>query len=303
MANNPIAIIGSTASGKSSLSIEIAKKYNGIILSLDALSVYKEIDISSAKPSKSDLSEIKHFGIDEVYPDTHFNTLDFSDCYFKAIKYAKDNNKNLIIVGGTSFYLKSLIEGLSEYPTISKEALKKTKLQMQDKKQAYELLKSIDEKLTIHANDTYRIEKQLNMYFQTNQSLREFNEKNPKKKIIQEDIDIFNLYIEKDILDEQIEIRTSNMINDGLIEEVKYLKNKYDNNLKAMQSIGIKETLSYLNNEISKEELKSLIIKNTKALAKRQKTFNRTQFDCFSGDTKAIKSEINKLKFSSCNGI
>jgi len=133
MTNSPIAIIGSTASGKSSLSIEIAKKYNGIILSLDALSIYKEIDIVSAKPSKSDLSEIKHFGIDEVYPDKHFNILDFSACYFQAIEYAKSNNKNLIIVGGTSFYLKSLIEGLSEYPTISKEALDKTKSQMQNK--------------------------------------------------------------------------------------------------------------------------------------------------------------------------
>ncbi len=294
MASNPIAIIGSTASGKSSLSIEIAKKYNGVILSLDALSVYKEIDISSAKPSKSDLSAVKHFGVDEVYPDVHFNVLDFSSCYFEAIEYANKHNKNLIIVGGSSFYLKSLMDGLSEYPTISKEAIKKTTLQMQDKKQAYELLKSIDDKITIHSNDTYRIEKQLNMYFQTNQSLREFNENNPKKKIIKEDINIFNLYTEKNILDSQIEIRTNDMLNSGLIEEVDYLKNKYNHNLKAMQSIGIKETLSYLNNEINKEELKSLIIKNTKALAKRQKTFNRTQFDCFSGGVEEIRLQISK---------
>jgi tRNA dimethylallyltransferase len=294
MNNEPIAIIGSTASGKSSLSIEVAKKYNGIILSLDSLSVYKQIDIASAKPSKNDLSIIKHFGINEVYPDTHFNILDFSYCYFNALKYAKDNNKNLIIVGGTSFYLKSLIDGLSPYPKISKEAINKTKEQLKDKKQAYELLKKVDKNITIHPNDTYRIEKHLNIYFETNNSLREFNIKNPKEKIIKENIKIFNLYIEKDILDKQIKLRTKNMIKNGLLDEISYLKNKYNNDLKAMKSIGIKETISYLNKEINKQELEDLIIKNTKSLAKRQKTFNKTQFNCVIGDISKIRLEIDK---------
>ena len=108
-----IAIIGSTASGKTGLSLELAHKTNSIILSLDSLSVYKEIDVASAKPTKEERGDIIHFGINEVFPNEEFDVIQFINCYKKAKKFAQQNNKNLIIVGGTGFYLKSLIEGIS----------------------------------------------------------------------------------------------------------------------------------------------------------------------------------------------
>ncbi len=108
-----LAIIGSTASGKTGLSLDIASKTNSIILSLDSLSVYKEIDIASAKPTKEERGDIIHFGIDEVYPNEQYDVVEFFESYKKAKNYAKEKEKNLIIVGGTGFYLKALVEGLS----------------------------------------------------------------------------------------------------------------------------------------------------------------------------------------------
>ena len=132
-----IAIIGSTASGKTALSLEIASKTNAVILSLDSLCVYKEIEIASAKPTLKERGEIIHFGIDEVYPNEEFDVVKFIELYKKAKEYAIKNKKNLIIVGGTGFYLKALIDGLS------KGIDSKIKLDI-SQLEAYELLYSID---------------------------------------------------------------------------------------------------------------------------------------------------------------
>ena len=129
-----IALIAPTASGKTELSIEIAKKTNSIILSIDSLSIYKEIDIASAKPSPSKRAKIKHFGIDEIYIDEKFNVMRFIELYKKATQFAKDNNKNLIIGGGTSFYLKTLIDGISQIPKIEEKNILKAKELIKEKK-------------------------------------------------------------------------------------------------------------------------------------------------------------------------
>ena len=115
------AIIGPTASGKSDLAISLAKKLNYEILSLDSLSIYKEIDIASAKPSKKELKEIKHYGVDEIYPNEKFDVTKFIEIYKKI------PHKNIIIVGGTSFYLKAMIDGISKMPNITEEIKKEAK--------------------------------------------------------------------------------------------------------------------------------------------------------------------------------
>jgi len=106
------ALIGPTASGKSDLALKLAKKLNYEILSLDSLSIYKEIDIASAKPSKQDLAQVKHYGVNEIYPNEKFDVMKFIEIYKKI------PHKNIIIVGGTSFYLKAMIDGISQMPTI-----------------------------------------------------------------------------------------------------------------------------------------------------------------------------------------
>ncbi|MFK2822253.1 tRNA (adenosine(37)-N6)-dimethylallyltransferase MiaA [Arcobacter sp. YIC-80] len=268
-----IAIIGSTASGKTGLSIEIAKKTDSIILSLDSLSVYKEIDIASAKPTKNERDNIIHFGIDEVYPNEEFDVIEFIKLYKKTKKYAQENNKSLIIVGGTSFYLKTLIEGMS----IGVNSKIKLDIPVDE---AYDLLYSLDKEYMqkIEKNDKYRIEKAYAIYKDSKLTPTQYFKENPKKPIAP-DLKIFEILWDRDELRRRISLRTKQMIKDGLIDEVIYLENKYTREPNCMSSIGIIETLEYLDGKINKEQLEEKISLNTAKLAKRQNTFNKGQFE------------------------
>lgn len=288
-----IAIIGPTASGKTSLAIDIAHKTNSVILSLDSLSVYKEIDIASAKPTKQERAGIVHFGIDEVFPNQTFDVLEFIACYKKAKMYATEYDHNLVIVGGTGFYLKTLIDGISlgitthEPMDISLE-------------EAYELLRHLDpvymEK--IKSNDKYRIEKTYNIYRQTKLSPTEYFLKNPKKPFAP-NLPIFEILWEPEELRQRIALRTKQMLEEGLIDEVIYLEKKYTREPNCMSSIGIIETLQYLDGKLNKTQLEEKIATNTAQLAKRQRTFNRSQFN--NQQTKNILESLNSdiLKFFS----
>ncbi len=268
-----IAIIGSTASGKTGLSLEIAQQTNSIILSLDSLSVYKEIDIASAKPTKEERGDIPHFGINEVYPNEVFDVIQFIDCYKKAKEYAIKNNNNLIIVGGTGFYLKALVEGLS----IGIDSKVKLDIPIKD---AYDLLYSIDKKYMekIEKNDKYRIEKAYSIYKQSNKSPSQYFRDNPKIPIAK-DLQIFEILWDREELRKRISLRTKLMMNDGIIDEVISLEKKYSRSPNAMASIGIVETLDFLDGKLTKNELREKIALNTAKLAKRQNTFNKGQFN------------------------
>ncbi|RZV14004.1 tRNA (adenosine(37)-N6)-dimethylallyltransferase MiaA [Aliarcobacter butzleri] len=267
-----IAIIGSTASGKTALSLEIASKTNSIILSLDSLCVYKEIDIVSAKPTLEERGEILHFGIDEVYPNVEFDVVCFMELYKKAKEYALKNNKNLIIVGGTGFYLKALIDGLS----LGIETKVKLDISVSE---AYDLLYSLDEMYMkkIEKNDKYRVEKAYAIYKQTGLTPTLYFEKNPKIPLAK-DLKIFEILWEKEELKKRVASRTNTMIKSGLIDEIIYLERKYTRAPNCMSSIGIIETFEYLDGKLSKEELEEKISQNTMKLAKRQNTFNKGQF-------------------------
>lgn len=267
-----IAIIGSTASGKTALSLEIASKTNSIILSLDSLCVYKEIDIVSAKPTLEERGEILHFGIDEVYPNVEFDVVCFMELYKKAKEYALKNDKNLIIVGGTGFYLKALIDGLS----LGIETKMKLDISVSE---AYDLLYSLDEMYMkkIEKNDKYRVEKAYAIYKQTGLTPTLYFEKNPKIPLAK-DLKIFEILWEKEELKKRVASRTNTMIKSGLIDEIIYLERKYTRAPNCMSSIGIVETFEYLDGKLSKEELEEKISQNTMKLAKRQNTFNKGQF-------------------------
>lgn len=267
-----IAIIGSTASGKTGLSIEIAQQTNSIILSLDSLSVYKEIDIASAKPLKEERGDIIHFGIDELYPNEKFDVIQFFDCYKRAKNFAQENNKNLIIVGGTGFYLKALTQGLST--GLEKEV----ELDI-PQEQAYELLFSLDQEYMqkIEKNDTYRIRKAYSIFKQSGYIPSKYFELNPKEPIAK-NIEIFEILWDREELRKRINLRTSLMIKEGIIDEVIYLEKKYRRSPNAMASIGIIETLDYLDGKLNKMQLEEKIAINTAKLAKRQNTFNKGQF-------------------------
>ncbi|CAA6806976.1 MAG: tRNA dimethylallyltransferase (EC [uncultured Sulfurovum sp.] len=275
-----LAIIGSTASGKTDLSIELAKKSSANILSLDSLALYKEIDIASAKPTTEERDNIKHYGIDELLPNEPFDVTTFIQLYKKAKKESIQENKNLIIVGGTSFYLSSLLNGISELPKISKRTKEISNQHLQNVEEAHSFLHSLDPEYMSHVNtrDRYRIEKMLNLYFETSLTPTEYFKKNPAKPTITTDLPIYEIEVERDILRGRIEKRTQKMLEDGLIDEVFYLEKTYTRQANCMKSIGIKEVLTYMDGRYNKNEMKERIVIHTAQLAKRQRTFNRSQF-------------------------
>ncbi len=287
-----IALLGTTASGKTALSLDIADKFDSVILSLDSLSIYKEIDIASAKPTKTERGDIIHFGIDEIFPNEHFSSADFLSLYKKAKNFAKNHGKNLIIVGGTSFYLKSIIDGLSTKPKIDKNI--KQKIEEIKKSEAYEIILKNDPLYAskISKNDSYRIEKWLEIFFSTGENLSSYFKKN-RKISSTKNIKIFEITTDRDLLKKRVEKRTLKMIEDGLIDEVFYLEKRYTREPKPLKAIGIKETFEYLDGKISIEELPKKITTSTMQLAKRQKTFNKSQFkNVTRGDTKTLSKEI-----------
>jgi len=286
-----IAIIGSTASGKSDLAIKVAKKIDAYILSIDSLSIYKEIDIVSAKPSKDELSMVKHFGIDEIYPDGYFSVDIFIDLYKKTLQQCHQDDKNLIIVGGTSFYLKSLMQGLSQLPNITQEIHNSVKTKLKNINECYDFMTNLDEKYmqSISKNDSYRLEKLMLIYEASGVKPSQWFKENPPKPIIS-NLDIYNIDVQRDILRDRIARRTQKMYQDGLIDEVCELEHKYTRVPNSMGAIGIVEVFEYLDAKVSLEKMLENISTHTAQLAKRQQTFNKTQFQ------NIISAPLDKLE-------
>jgi len=286
-----LAIIGPTASGKSALAVSVAQKFNASILSLDSLAIYRHIDILSAKPSREEQAGIPHFGIDIINPDEEFSAAAFIDLYQKVKKQCESEGKNLIIVGGSSFYLKSILEGLSGEPNYSEATRRKIKNLLLDLKQAYAYLKENDPEAAeqITENDRYRLEKALLINLETGKSRNSYYAENTKFKPAA-DIKLFEIEIDRDILRERIRERTLQMIQNGGIDEAAWLEQHYGRAPRCMGSIGIKEILDYFDGKIARNELEEAISIHTAQFAKRQTTFNTHQFG------KVLKAEPIRLR-------
>ena len=226
-----IVIVGPTASGKTSLSIELAKKINGEIVSCDSMQIYKDMDIGSAKPTKEEMQGIKHYIIDEVLPTERFSVARYKQEAEKAIEEILKKGKTPIVVGGTGLYANSLIYGI-EYDDIKldekyREELMKIAETQEGLEKLYNEAKKIDEKATekISPNDKKRIIRILEIYKATGKNKTE-QEIESRKKEVKYDYKIFGINIERPILYERINKRVDIMIDQGLIEEVKKLIKK-----------------------------------------------------------------------------
>jgi len=275
-----LAIIGPTASGKSDLALALAQEHNALILSIDSLSIYREIDIASAKPSYEELLAVDHFGINTLAPNENANVFTFINEYHRAHAAATQQGKNLILVGGSSFYLKSMVEGLSTLPEISEEVRLQTALMLNDLEEAHRFLSNIDP-LTmakITPNDRYRIEKMLHIALQTSIAPSQWFHDHPPQPILH-NCPILSIDIERSFLRERIALRTQKMISARIIDEVAELERLYGREPNSMKAIGIIETLEFLDGKITKQKLLEEISTHTAQLAKRQQTFNNNQFD------------------------
>ena len=273
-----IVIVGPTASGKTSLSIELAKKINGEIVSCDSMQIYKDMDIGSAKPSKEEMQGIKHYMIDEVIPTQRFSVAEYKKKAELAIEEILKNGKVPIVVGGTGLYANSLIYGI-EYSNIEFDEKYRKKLMEiaqseEGLKSLYEEAKRIDKKAMekISPNDQKRILRILEIYNATGKTKTE-QEEISRKNEVKYDYNVFAINIERTILYERINKRVDMMIEQGLIEEVRKLIEKYPEFPTAMQAIGYKEIVQYFDGKITKEEAIEKIKQETSRYAKRQITW------------------------------
>ena len=274
-----MVICGPTASGKTALSIELAKKINGEIISSDSMQIYKDMDIGTAKPSKEEMQGIQHYLLDFVEPSQRYSVAEFKKDAEKAIEEILQKGKTPIIVGGTGLYVDSLIYGI-EYQTIEFDEQYRKQLEERVEKEGLETLyneaKKIDPQAIekISANDKKRILRILEIYKATGKNKTE-QELESRKNGVKYDYKVFAINMDREKLYERINKRVDIMIENGLIEEVEKLLEKYKEFPTAMQGLGYKEVIEYLQGKVSKEEMIENIKRETRRYAKRQLTWFR----------------------------
>lgn len=272
-----IVICGPTASGKTALSIELAKKINGEIISSDSMQIYKYMDIGTAKPSKEEMQGIKHYLLDFVEPNQRYSVAEFKKDAEEAIEEILAKGKTPIIVGGTGLYVDSLIYGI-EYQDIELDEKYRQKLEDRASKEGleklYEEAKKIDPEAMkkISLNDKKRILRVLEIYKATGKNKTE-QEIESRKNGVKYDYKVFAINWDRDVLYERINKRVDIMIEQGLIQEVEQLLKKYDEFPTAMQGLGYKEVVEYLRGITTKEEMIDKLKMETRRYAKRQITW------------------------------
>ena len=254
-----IVICGPTASGKTALSIELAKKINGEIVSADSMQIYKDMNIGTAKTTTEEMQGIKHYLQDFVEPDKRYSVADYKIDAEKAIEEILSKGKIPIVVGGTGLYVDSLIYGI-EYQDIEFDEKYRKELEDIALKNGLETLykkaQDIDPEAIkkISCNDKKRIMRVLEIYKATGKTKTE-QEIESRKKEVKYDYKVFAIDWEREKLYERINKRVDIMIEKGLIEEVENLLKKYKEFPTAMQGLGYKEVVEYLNGYVTKEEM------------------------------------------------
>ena len=273
-----IVIVGPTASGKTSLSIELAKRINGEIISADSMQIYKYMDIGTAKPNIDEMDGVKHYLIDEIYPDEEFSVAKYRESALKYIKKIIENGRHPIITGGTGLYINSLVYNINFSETISdwelREQLKKES-EEEGNRYLYNKLLEIDPEAAkkIHENDIKRIIRAIEVFKHTNKPISQHQQLS-RLEPPPYDYLIFGIRIERARLYERIEKRVDIMFERGLVNEVRKLqKIGYERNITAMQGLGYKEIFAYLRGEATLEEAKNIIKRDTRHYAKRQLTW------------------------------
>ncbi|WP_446899621.1 tRNA (adenosine(37)-N6)-dimethylallyltransferase MiaA [Clostridium sp. LBM24168] len=273
-------LAGPTAIGKTDISIKIAKKLNGEIISADSMQIYKYMDIGSAKIKKDEMQGIIHHMIDIVSPEDDFNVLKYKLMAGECISKIHNYKKLPMMVGGTGFYVNSLIFNYdfteANVDRNYRKYLEELSLK-NGKEYVHSLLKDIDPESfkRLYPNDLKRVIRALEVYKLTGKTMSEFNSGNNIYDIPY-NIYYFVLTMNREKLYSRINERVDIMISEGLIDEVKRLKSMgYNSSMQSMKGIGYKEILGYLDGKISLDESIRLIKKRSRNYAKRQLTWFR----------------------------
>lgn len=297
-----IVIGGPTASGKTSLSIELAKKINGEIISADSMQIYKDMNIGTAKPEKEEMQGIPHYMLDFVSPEERYSVADYSKEAKKRIKEILEKGKVPIVVGGTGLYIETLIYEI-EFLNIETDLEYRKELEKTAEEKGLEYLynkaqkidKTAMEKISI--NDKKRILRVLELYHQTGKTKTQLDKESRKEP--EYDYKLFAIDMDREILYNRINKRVDIMIEKGLVQEVKNICEKYNEFPTAMQGLGYKEVVEYLEGQATYEEMIEKIKIESRRYAKRQLTWfrkyeNLTWLNGLESTEKNIDIIINK---------
>tara|TARA_Y100001968_G_scaffold290876_1_gene294929 strand:- start:93 stop:995 length:903 start_codon:yes stop_codon:yes gene_type:complete len=267
-----IAIVGPTASGKTDLAIDIAKKINSNIHNVDSRQIYIDMDIGTAKPTPSQQREVKHFLIDLCLPSEPINLHDFQAKARESMERELKQRNLTLLVGGSGLYLQALIFGLTP-PAVPAQTFLRNQLSKINKIERHNLLRCCDPVAAdkIHPEDSIRTIRALEVFYATGRMFsKEKNVAPPPWKVLELGLNPGNLRI-------RIKNRTEKMYENGLIDETENLMIKYGNDLELLKTIGYGEARSIINGKMNFEEALEITIQRTCQLAKRQKTWFRNK--------------------------
>ena len=304
-----VILTGPTAVGKTALSIELAKKINGSIISADSMQVYRHMDIGSAKVMPEEMDGVKHYLIDEFEPDEEFHVVKFVERAKEHLEEIYAEGKIPIIAGGTGFYIQALLYDIDFTEQECDEAYRAELEQLAAEKGAdylHNMLREVDPASAdaIHANNIKRVIRSLEFYHLSGKRISEHNEKE-REKTSPYHFAYFVLTDERSHLYANIDKRVDLMIEQGLVDEVQKLKNMgFHRDMVSMQGLGYKEILDYLDGKTTLEEAIYIIKRETRHFAKRQLTWFRRERDVIwlnkqdydYHDEKILDSMINTLK-------
>lgn len=279
-----IILTGPTAVGKTALSIGLAKEIGGEIISADSMQVYRYMDIGSAKITREEMQGIPHYLVDILEPKEEFNVFLFQKLAKKAMEQIYDNGHIPILVGGTGFYIQSVLYDIDFTENETNSDYREELERLAKEKGAeylHEMLKEVDAESarTIHANNVKRVIRALEYHHLTGSPISEHNRREREKESPY-DFRYFVLNDDRSLLYERIEKRVDKMLEEGLVEEVRKLKEMgCSMDHISMQGLGYKEILGYLNGDYDLERAVYLIKRDTRHFAKRQLTWFRREKD------------------------
>lgn len=279
-----IVLTGPTAVGKTSLSISLAKAVNGEIISADSMQVYKGMDIGSAKIRKEEMQGVTHYLVDILEPEEEFHIVKFQELAKAALEEIYAKGKIPILVGGTGFYIQAVTRDI-DFTQAEQETSYREELEQFAKEKGaeylHEKLHEVDSKSAenIHANNVKRVIRALEFYHQNGTPISEHNEEQ-KQQTSPYNLAYFVLTAPREILYERIDRRVDQMMEEGLLEEVKSLRERgCHRGMVSMQGLGYKEILAYLEGEYPLEEAVRILKRDTRHFAKRQLTWFRREQD------------------------
>ena len=274
-----ICIVGPTGSGKTSVALKLADFYHAPIINADAFQIYQEMDIGTAKIAKNTEDYKKHYLLDIVKPYQSYSVKQYQDDFRKIYNELKKEYQTIIVCGGTGLYLKA---ALYDYKFEDEEEADISDLEELTNEELADILNKLDPKAfeTIHMNNRKRVIRAIQIARTHDVNKSESIDQQEHKLVIDEEVKFLFLNPDRKALYENINKRVDMMFNEGLVDEVKGLLNKYELSNTAKAAIGYKEVIDYLEGKCSLEECKELIKKRSRNYAKRQVTFFKHQLPC-----------------------